>query len=86
MHMKGQPKLCGNEAQYDDVLPMCMIILLINITGLNGLVFGIVGFGCGIAPEHSYELMRRLQDFNLLQLPMLVGISRKKKNLQTARL
>jgi len=35
------------------------------------------GFGFAKERAHSYALMNRLQDFDLLQLPVLVGISRK---------
>jgi len=36
------------------------------------------GFGFAKTAEQSYTLMNRLQDFNVLQLPVLVGISRKR--------
>jgi dihydropteroate synthase len=36
------------------------------------------GFGFAKRSEHSYELMRRLQEFSRLQLPILVGVSRKR--------
>jgi dihydropteroate synthase len=36
------------------------------------------GFGFAKKPEQSYALMSRLQDFNILQLPVLAGVSRKK--------
>ena len=36
------------------------------------------GFGFAKKAEHSYTLMKRLQDFNALQLPVLVGVSRKR--------
>jgi len=36
------------------------------------------GFGFAKMTEHSYALMNRLQDFDILQLPVLVGVSRKR--------
>jgi dihydropteroate synthase len=36
------------------------------------------GFGFAKKAEHSYALMNRLQDFKILGLPILVGISRKR--------
>jgi len=35
------------------------------------------GFGFGKTLEHNYRLMERLEDFHELELPLLVGISRK---------
>jgi dihydropteroate synthase len=35
------------------------------------------GFGFAKTLEHNYELMNRMQDLQVLELPMLVGISRK---------
>ncbi|MEO6630915.1 MAG: dihydropteroate synthase, partial [Mucilaginibacter sp.] len=36
------------------------------------------GFGFAKKPEHGYALMNRLQDFSMLGLPILAGVSRKK--------
>ena len=35
------------------------------------------GFGFGKTLEHNYELMNHLEDFQELERPLLVGISRK---------
>ena len=35
------------------------------------------GFGFGKTIEHNYQLMNHLEEFNVFQLPLLVGISRK---------
>lgn len=35
------------------------------------------GFGFGKTLEHNYELMNNLEKLNVLELPILVGISRK---------
>ena len=35
------------------------------------------GFGFGKTIEHNFELLRRLGDFSIAGLPVLVGISRK---------
>jgi dihydropteroate synthase len=36
------------------------------------------GFGFAKTHEHSFALMGRLQEFDMLELPVLVGISRKR--------
>ena len=35
------------------------------------------GFGFGKTVDHNFELLRRLGDFSIAGLPLLVGISRK---------
>jgi dihydropteroate synthase len=35
------------------------------------------GFGFGKTIDHNFELLRRLSDFSIAGLPVLVGISRK---------
>ena len=35
------------------------------------------GFGFGKSQRHNYQLLQRLQAFHELQLPLLVGMSRK---------
>ena len=68
-------------AQYDDVFSEVYDYLTDKYQQLKQLgVKDVIidpGFGFAKKAEHSYELMKRLQDFDALQLPMLVGISRK---------
>jgi len=35
------------------------------------------GFGFGKTTDHNFEIMRRLGDFSIAGLPLLVGVSRK---------
>ena len=44
--------------------------------GLNDILLD-PGFGFGKTLEQNYELLRRLSDFHLFELPLLVGVSRK---------
>lgn len=82
MHMKGNPKTMQQLAGYDDVFAEVYDYFADKYYQLKQLgVHDVIidpGFGFAKKPEHSYALMSRLQDLNMLQLPILVGISRKK--------
>jgi dihydropteroate synthase len=82
MHMKGNPQNMNQLAQYDDVFTEVLDYFVSRYQQLKQLgVHDVIidpGFGFAKKPEHGYALMNRLQEFEILGLPMLVGISRKK--------
>ncbi len=82
MHMKGTPQNMNQQAHYEDVFAEVYDYFVDKYYQLKQLgVHDVIidpGFGFAKRPEHSFALMNRLQDFNMLQLPVLVGISRKK--------
>ncbi len=82
MHMKGTPQNMNQLAQYDDIFIEVLDYLSSRYHQLKQLgVHDVIldpGFGFAKMPEQSYALMNRLQDFNILELPVLVGISRKR--------
>jgi dihydropteroate synthase len=82
MHMKGTPQNMVQKADYEDVFTEVYDYLATKYYQLKQLgVHDVIidpGFGFAKKAEHSYTLMRRLAEFNQLQLPVLVGISRKK--------
>ena len=81
MHMKGNPQNMVQQATYENVFDEVFDYFTDKYHQLKKLGIKDViidpGFGFAKKSKHSYELMRRLQDFNVLQLPILVGISRK---------
>ena len=82
MHMKGNPQTMQQLADYKDVFGEVYDYFVSRYNQLKQLgVKDIIidpGFGFAKKPEHGYTLMSRLQEFELLGLPMLVGVSRKK--------
>lgn len=82
MHMKGTPQTMNQMAHYEDVFTEVYDYFTDKYYQLKQLgVHDVIidpGFGFAKKPEQSYAIMNRLQDLNLLQLPILVGISRKK--------
>lgn len=82
MHMKGTPQNMNELAQYDDIFIEVLDYFASRYHQLKQLgVHDVIldpGFGFAKMPDQSYALMNRLQDFNILELPLLVGISRKR--------
>ncbi|MGN6177848.1 MAG: dihydropteroate synthase [Mucilaginibacter sp.] len=81
MHMKGTPKNMNQLAQYDNVFDEVFDYFsnkyyTLKQAGIKDVIID-PGFGFAKKAEHSYALMKRLQDLNVLSLPILVGISRK---------
>ncbi|MDB5025788.1 MAG: folP [Mucilaginibacter sp.] len=82
MHMKGTPQNMNQKAEYNDIFTEVLEYFSeryhqLKQAGVHDVIID-PGFGFAKMPEHSYALMSRLQDFNILQLPVLVGISRKR--------
>jgi dihydropteroate synthase len=81
MHMKGTPQNMNQMANYENVFDEVFDYFTAKYHQLKQLgakdVIIDPGFGFAKKTEHSYALMQRLQDLNVLGLPVLVGISRK---------
>lgn len=82
MHMKGNPKTMVQQAQYDDVFIEVLDYFARRYAQLKQLgVHDVIidpGFGFAKTHEQGYELMRKMQGFDVLQLPVLLGVSRKR--------
>lgn len=82
MHMKGTPQNMNQLAKYDDIFIEVLDYFAERTYQLTQLgahdVIIDPGFGFAKMPEHSYALMNRLQELAILQLPVLVGVSRKR--------
>ncbi len=81
MHMLGTPQTMQQNPQYKDVTQELISFFAAQIFKLRQLqlndVIIDVGFGFGKTIEHNYELLKNLSLFNALDVPVLVGISRK---------
>ncbi|UOG93830.1 MAG: dihydropteroate synthase [Candidatus Thiothrix sulfatifontis] len=83
MHMQGQPRTMQQAPDYDDVVQDISQFFQERIAAC--LAAGIVrqhlildpGFGFGKTLSHNVDLLRRLTAFSDLELPILVGLSRK---------
>lgn len=81
MHMQGTPQNMQMNPHYDHLLKEVFLYFAERVQKLRDLgVKDIIidpGFGFGKKLEHNYELMNHLDEFQLFELPLLVGISRK---------
>jgi dihydropteroate synthase len=81
MHMKGEPRNMQKNPVYDDVVADILKwfgerIFKLKSAGLRDIIID-PGFGFGKTIDHNFELLRRLGDFSIAGLPVLVGLSRK---------
>ena len=81
MHMKGTPRTMQNKPFYDDIVADILTwfgekIFRLKSAGVKDIIID-PGFGFGKTIDHNFEMLRRLGDFSIAGLPVLVGISRK---------
>jgi dihydropteroate synthase len=81
MHMRGAPENMQKSPQYEDVVREILDFFIAEVGKLRALkVKDIIidpGFGFGKTLAHNYQLLAKLHVFNILELPVLTGISRK---------
>lgn len=81
MHMQGTPQNMQKEPHYDNLVKEVFIYFARKVQQLRDLGMKDIildpGFGFGKTLEHNYELMARLEEFSIFELPLLVGVSRK---------
>ena len=81
MHMQGNPRNMQDNPVYDDVVAdilrwFAARIFRLQSSGVKDIIID-PGFGFGKTKDHNFELLRRLSDFSVAGLPLLVGVSRK---------
>jgi dihydropteroate synthase len=81
MHMQGTPQTMQDNPHYDCIEKEVANYFLNKVKTLQqkGLSKIIIdpGFGFGKTLEHNYQLLNNLEELHTLELPLLVGISRK---------
>jgi dihydropteroate synthase len=81
MHMKGTPQTMQQLTDYDNLTKDILFYFSKRIATARQLgVIDIIvdpGFGFAKTREQNYELLNQLELFNMLELPVLVGVSRK---------
>jgi len=81
MHMKGTPQTMVQEANYTNLFEEVFQYFLdkIGILRESGVIDLILdpGFGFAKTADQSFELLNRMDQFKLLELPLLAGLSRK---------
>lgn len=81
MHMRGTPQTMQSLTNYEDVIKEILFYFSEKISqarslGINDLIVD-PGFGFAKTIEQNYEVMQKMQLLHHLELPILIGISRK---------
>jgi len=84
MHMQGAPRTMQADPRYDDVVTEIRADLAAALQRARAC--GVAhdqllidpGIGFGKTARHNLEILRRLEEFSLLERPILIGCSRKR--------
>ena len=81
MHMKGSPQTMQTETQYEDVLKEVTLYFAEKVQRLRDLgqkdIIIDPGYGFAKTLDQNYELLRKQEFLKVLELPIMVGVSRK---------
>lgn len=82
MHMRGTPQTMKELTDYENLIQNIFYyfskkVAELHLLGVNDIIID-PGFGFSKTMDQNYELMATLRGFSIFELPLLVGISRKK--------
>jgi len=82
MHMRGTPQKMSSLNNYKNMIQEIFYyfsekVAKLHLLGVNDIIID-PGFGFSKVGEQNYELMAALRGFKFFDLPVLVGISRKR--------
>ncbi|MCK8140877.1 dihydropteroate synthase [Flavobacterium sp. I-SCBP12n] len=81
MHMRGNPQTMQAMTTYEDIVKEMLFYFSERVAaarsfGINDLILD-PGFGFAKTIDQNYEVFQKLELFKMIELPLLVGISRK---------
>jgi dihydropteroate synthase len=81
MHLKGTQQTMQSLAHYENIVKEMLFyfsekVALARSFGINDILLD-PGFGFAKTTDQNYEVLQKLELFQLLELPILVGVSRK---------
>ncbi len=81
MHMKGEPASMHQDPQYDDITKEVLEFFIHKLeqcrrAGIEDVIID-PGFGFGKTIQHNFRLLKELATFQILEKPLLLGLSRK---------
>jgi len=91
MHMRGTPETMQKMTSYEDIVKEILFYFSEKVArarsfGINDLIID-PGFGFAKTLDQNYEVLEKMELFEILELPLLVGFSRKSmiyKTLQSS--
>jgi dihydropteroate synthase len=81
MHMRGTPQTMQTMTNYENIVKEILFYFSERVAkarsyGINDLIID-PGFGFSKTVDQNYEVLQKLGLFEMLELPLLVGFSRK---------
>ena len=81
MHMRGNPQTMQSLTDYNDIVKEMIFYFSERIKkarsfGISDIIID-PGFGFAKTLEQNYEVLHKMELFSILELPILVGVSRK---------
>lgn len=81
MHMRGTPQTMQQHTQYDNLISDILLyfserVKILKEKGLKDIIID-PGFGFAKDLDQNYRLLSELEVFEAIELPLLVGVSRK---------
>jgi dihydropteroate synthase len=81
MHMRGTPQTMQSMTDYENIVKEMLFYFSEKVAkarslGINDLILD-PGFGFAKTIEQNYEVLQKLDLFSIMELPILVGFSRK---------
>ena len=90
MHMQGSPETMQDAPEYDHIINDLLQffgerVQKLRKLGVNDIIID-PGFGFGKTLEQNYKLLLELDSFQMMELPLMIGISRKSMIYKTLNL
>lgn len=81
MHLKGNPQTMQSLTEYENITKEMLFyfsekVAIARSFGINDLIID-PGFGFAKTTAQNFEVMNNLELFQMLELPILIGVSRK---------
>lgn len=90
MHMQGTPQNMQHNPTYQNVTREILDFFIKKVDDCKKAgIYDVIldpGFGFGKTTTHNFELLKNLSLFNMLEVPILVGLSRKSMIYKTLKL
>ncbi|MEC5166962.1 dihydropteroate synthase [Flavobacterium sp. PL11] len=81
MHMRGNPLTMQSMTNYEDIVKEILFYFSERVAqartfGINDIIVD-PGFGFAKTLDQNYEVLKKIELFKMLELPLLAGVSRK---------
>jgi len=81
MHVQGNPQTMMEHTQYDNLMQEILLYFAEKVNALHQKGVNDIwidpGFGFSKTTSQNYEILRKLEEFQIFKLPVVVGFSRK---------